>query len=89
MQRHEPLRPDPGVGSRELWASRFVLLLCQLAVVIALGWFVFVAVQMRGRMSLPAWTIPAATVFSVGLCAYLLIRSAVLARTLFRRTRGG
>lgn len=88
MQSPEPSRSDPDRLPIELLASRLVLLLSQLAVAGALVWFVIVAIGMRGRISLPAWTIPTAAIFSAGLALTLIVRSATLARSLFRRREG-
>ncbi len=87
MQLHDPQRSTPERGSRELWASRLLLLVAQVAVVVALAYFVVMAWGMRGRISIPAWVIQAATLFAAGFGIYLLVRSIRLARVLFRRGR--
>ena len=71
----------------EAWLPQIILAVTSLAVVAALGYFILIARPMRGRIPLPAWTIPLATIFAAGLAAYLTLRSALLIRSALKALR--
>lgn len=84
MQRDsDPYRkPDP--RGAEAWVPPLVLAVVQLALVVSLVVFIVVARPLQGRISLPSWTIPAATTFCGLFAGYMLLRVIVNVRSAIR-----
>ncbi len=87
MQRESDPYRRPEPRGAEAWIPQMVLAIVQIALVVSLVVFIVVARPMQGRITLPSWTIPAATTFCGLFAAYMLLRAVVNVRVAFRGYR--
>jgi hypothetical protein len=58
----------------EGWVPPLLIAIANIALVIALVWFIVVARSLYGRIPVPPWLIPLAIIAAAGVAAHLLIR---------------
>jgi hypothetical protein len=67
-------RSDRDSGEAEAWISSMALGIAQIAVVIALAWFLATAISMRASVNIPRPTLILALTLAAGIGAAILIR---------------